>query len=69
MNKNFDSNRAKAQYKKSNAPDFTKVISRDDMERIHGDKRTVIPFKVPKYGATWASKRELLFRTYCFSKI
>jgi hypothetical protein len=29
------------------------------MERIYGDKRTVIPFTVPDYGATHASKNIL----------
>lgn len=52
--------KAKKLYKRTNAPDFDKVISREQLENIYGDKRTVIPFTVPKFGAIWASKKFFL---------
>ena len=40
---------------KIQAPDFKKIISREQMERIHGDKKTVIPFSLPNFNQTTAS--------------
>ena len=47
---------AKQKYNKIQAPDFRKTISRAHLDKLHDDKTTVIPFSLPKYGATWASK-------------
>lgn len=41
---------------KVQAPDFKKVISREQLEKIYGDKRTVIPFSVPSFKWTHSSK-------------
>lgn len=37
------------------APDFKKLLSRDYLERLHEDKRTVIPFSLPNYKYTQPS--------------
>ncbi len=37
---------------KIQAPDFRKIISRDQLEKIYGDKRTVIPFSIPNFSST-----------------
>jgi hypothetical protein len=41
---------------KIQAPDFKKIISRDQLEKIYGDKRTVIPFSFPNFKWTTPSK-------------
>lgn len=46
----------KSKYRKIQAPDFEKTISREHLDRIQGDKKTVIPFTIPKHEGTWASK-------------
>ena len=33
-------------------PDFKKLLSRDYLDRLHEDKRTVIPFSKPNYNYT-----------------
>ncbi len=37
------------------APDFKKLLSREYLEKLHEDKRNVIPFSLPKYHYTQAS--------------
>jgi hypothetical protein len=41
---------------KLQAPDFKKIISRDQLEKIYGDKRTIIPFSFPNFKWTRPSK-------------
>jgi hypothetical protein len=36
-------------------PDFKKILSRDYVEKIHEDKRTVIPFSRPNHNYTTSS--------------
>jgi hypothetical protein len=43
-----------AKWVKVQAPDFKKVISREQLEKVYGDKRTIIPFTIPKYTQTRA---------------
>ena len=40
---------------KAQAPDFRKIISREQLEKIYGDKRTIIPFSIPSFNQTWES--------------
>ncbi len=37
------------------APDFKKLLSSEYLDRLHEDRRTVIPFSMPKYHYTQAS--------------
>jgi hypothetical protein len=37
---------------KLQAPDFKKTISREQLERIYEDKRTIIPFAIPNFTST-----------------
>ena len=37
---------------RTQAPDFKKIISREHLERIYGDKRTIIPFSIPNFKIT-----------------
>lgn len=41
---------------KIQAPDFKKIISREQLEKIYGDKRTIIPFSFPNFKWTRPSK-------------
>jgi hypothetical protein len=41
---------------KIQAPDFKKIISRDQLEKIYGDKKTIIPFSFPNFKWTTPSK-------------
>ena len=65
--KKFDSSK-KVQYTKNCAPDFDKSISRSHLDKIFGDKKTVIPFSVPKYDAVRPSNI-LIFRRKKSSKV
>jgi hypothetical protein len=44
---------------KIQAPDFKKIISREQLEKIYGDKRTIIPFSFPNFKWTRPSKNFL----------
>ena len=46
---------------KIQAPDFKKIISREDLEKINNDKRRIIPFSIPSCVATRPSKNYFLF--------
>jgi hypothetical protein len=41
---------------KVQAPDFKKIISREHLEKVHGDKRNIIPFSFPNFKWTRPSK-------------
>ena len=41
---------------KLQAPDFKKIISREQLDKIYGDKRTIIPFSFPNSKWTRPSK-------------
>lgn len=36
-------------YFRIQAPDFKKSMSRERLDKIHGDKKGVIPFSMPNY--------------------
>jgi hypothetical protein len=44
---------------KIQAPDFKKIISRDQLEKIYGDKRTIIPFSFPNFKWTRPSNKNI----------
>lgn len=45
---------------KIHAPDFKKIISREYIEKAHGNKKTIIPFSFPNFKWTTSSKIFLL---------
>lgn len=47
---------------KVQAPDFKKVISRDQLDKIYGDKRTIIPFSIPNF--KWTRSRPIVLVKY-----
>lgn len=57
MNSTFDKSS-----KKIRGPDFNKAISRAHLDKIQADKKSVIPFSLPKHGGVWASKLDRLIK-------
>lgn len=49
----------KKKYQRIHAPDFRKTISRDQLDKLNGDKRTVIPFTLPNFKWTRESNHQL----------
>lgn len=56
------SNTTTSKWRQNNAPDFKKVISREQLNKIYGDKRSVIPFSMPDDKSTRESNLLIYFR-------
>jgi hypothetical protein len=49
-------------WKKIQAPDFRKTMSREQLDKVYGDKRTVIPFSFPNF--KWTRPRPIVLVKY-----
>lgn len=54
INMNNMTNSGVNRWVKIQAPDFKKIISREQLDKIYGDKRTIIPFSIPNFKSTSA---------------
>jgi hypothetical protein len=55
---NMTSASAATKWVKIQAPDFKKTMSREQLEKIYGDKRTIIPFSFPNF--KWTKARPIM---------
>jgi hypothetical protein len=49
-------------WKKIQAPDFRKTMSREQLDKVYGDKRTVIPFSFPNF--KWTRPKPIVLVKY-----